>query len=311
METESSVSREFESLYRAGEDLARDIDAYHEAWPVRASGKALRNDDLPIAHQTSAEQLLDRTHRWFNLVTLHVLPHTIFDRSHVNLLLKRVIAAIRGRKFYEEIHDKSITEHNVEVRVPPDIVRAEAAHAMATALRLIRTAPSPAASPHVPSPQVTASHIPNTAFILMWMDKARPELVDVHETVKEVFAEFGIRALRADEIQHQDRITDLILEQIARSEFLFADLSGERPNVYYEVGYAHALGKRPILYRRSGTPLHFDLSVHNVPDYANVTELRRMLRERLAAITGRAARADVGQPAPNDVLAADTEGRRG
>jgi len=135
-------------------------------------------------------------------------------------------------------------------------------------------------------PRHTAS---DTAFILMNMDPQDDTLADVCNTIKEECRSYGVNALRIDDVEHQDTITERILSLIKESDLIIADLSGERPNVYYEVGYAHAIGKRPILYRRKGTRLHFDLSVHNVPEYKNLGELRSLLHKRLEAMLGRSA----------------------
>ena len=122
---------------------------------------------------------------------------------------------------------------------------------------------------------------------MMWMDAAQPALLDVMDAVKSTFARFDIRAVRADDIEHEGLISDRVLNEIRTSEFLFADLTGTRPNVYYEIGYAHALSKRVILFRQAGTGLHFDLAGYNCPEYTGLRDLREKLTKRLMDATSR------------------------
>lgn len=283
-------------LHAEGLELRAEIDEHLRTWPTERNNP-LRGDHLPAQFAARTEYLADRVARWLNRLAIDVLPFTAYDRPYLTTILHNVSAGVRCMRFYAEYRpappppDRSFRmfghshpEFNTEHPTDPERARAAALEGIDAALHVVRTAHN---GPSRPQPVPRSGFVPNTAFILMWMDKTRPELVDVHATVKETFAEFDIHAVRADEVEHQDRITDLVLDQISQSEFLFADLSGQRPNVYYEVGFAHALGKRPILFRREGTPLHFDLSVHNVPEYKNITELRSLLRTRLAAITGK------------------------
>jgi hypothetical protein len=122
---------------------------------------------------------------------------------------------------------------------------------------------------------------------MMWMDKSQDELIDVSDTVKEVFEKFDINAVRADDIEHEGLITSRVLTEIKTAEFCFADVTGSRPNVYYEVGYAHALSRRVILFRKAGTGLHFDLAGYNCPEYKNLRDLKEKLTVRLRALTNK------------------------
>lgn len=136
----------------------------------------------------------------------------------------------------------------------------------------------------------TATYRPNTAFIMMAIDKNQPDLEDIKNAFKDVCREFGITAMTADEIEHESGVTDRILEEIETNEFLIADLTGERPNVYYEIGHAHALNKRVHLFRKTGTKLHFDVAHRKCPEYVNTTDLKEQLRKRMVTLTNKPQR---------------------
>jgi hypothetical protein len=141
---------------------------------------------------------------------------------------------------------------------------------------------SPGPKRSKPSPPVA-----NTAFILMWMATSEPSTAHACQAIKRACHRFGIEAQRADDIEHQDVVMEVVLDRIRAAEYVVCDLTGERPNVYYELGYAHALGKRPVLVRKAGTPLHFDIQGYNVVAYSNPDELETALVRRFEALTGK------------------------
>lgn len=122
------------------------------------------------------------------------------------------------------------------------------------------------------------------AFIAMSMDSDDPSLIDVLESIKEAATRCGIHAERVDEPPSNERITDRILESIRRAEYVIVDLSDSRPNVFYEAGYAQALGKTPIYVARGATRLEFDLKDYPVIFFNNMKELKDGLERRLRGL---------------------------
>jgi hypothetical protein len=293
----------FKDLLDEGISMKESIGLLLSKWPRDDAGEALYWSDTPQSYQVTASEFVIRVRQWFNSVNQIVMPLVLHDKMFLYYTLRQVEAAVRKRQYRRASSElptgglpptapEFSRRAEIEIESRLEIAQQEAADGMETALDLIRSVPSAqhqlfpptlfAATAAAPPP-----FQPNTAFILMWLDKMKPELEDVSNTIKSICRDFGVRAFRADDVEHQEVITEIVLNSIRTAEFLIADLSGERPNVYYEVGYAHAIGKRPLLFRKTGAHLHFDLSVHNVPEYKNVTELGAMLRRRLEAITGR------------------------
>jgi len=122
------------------------------------------------------------------------------------------------------------------------------------------------------------------AFIAMPIDQADPQLEDVLDSIKEAANRCGIHAERIDEPQSNERITDRILESIRKAEYVIVDLTGARPNVFYEAGYAQGLRKTPIYIAREGTRLEFDLKDYPIIFFQNMKELKDGLEKRLRGL---------------------------
>lgn len=69
----------------------------------------------------------------------------------------------------------------------------------------------------------------------------------------------GAYAERVDEQIFQESILERIYNQIAKADVIIADMTGRNPNVFYETGYAHALGKNVILLTQNTDDIPFDL----------------------------------------------------
>jgi nucleoside 2-deoxyribosyltransferase len=101
--------------------------------------------------------------------------------------------------------------------------------------------------------------------------------------IREVAERLGFVVERADEIEHNFIVNEVIGKQIGQCDIVIGEVSEPNPNVYYEIGYSHALNKPTILIARAATELPFDTQQFNHIFYASIVDLRERLTKRLLA----------------------------
>lgn len=110
--------------------------------------------------------------------------------------------------------------------------------------------------------------------------------------IEPAMVELKLTPVRVDREAISDSIGARIRSQIASSYFCIADLSCERPNCYYEVGYAHALGKRVLFIKDSESKAHFDLSDYQYNSFDQSTNLKELLLQRIPEFLASPRRED-------------------
>jgi hypothetical protein len=120
---------------------------------------------------------------------------------------------------------------------------------------------------------------PNLCFVLMpFLSEMAPIYTD---HIKPVVESEGISCQRADEIVGTNLITYDIWEKINRARFIVADLTGRNPNVFYEIGLAHALGKEVVLITQSMDDVPFDLKALRCVVYSFTPRGMKELEDKL------------------------------
>jgi hypothetical protein len=127
------------------------------------------------------------------------------------------------------------------------------------------------------------------AFVAMpygpeWFQRVRDAIVSTASAcgfAVEVSKELGTPGL----------ITDQIWHGIRRADVVVADISGNNPNVFYELGLAHALGKEVVIAAQGIERPPFDVSTSRLLRY-DLTALPQFqdgLRSALASVSARYA----------------------
>ena len=100
--------------------------------------------------------------------------------------------------------------------------------------------------------------------------------------IKGAAEDVGAYAERLDEQIFVEGMLDRIFNQISKADLIIADMTGRNPNVFYEVGYAHALGKITLLLTQDADDIPFDLKHRQHTVYGgSIDLLRKELADRL------------------------------
>src|SRR5688572_22483250 len=107
----------------------------------------------------------------------------------------------------------------------------------------------------------------------------------VYQVVSQALKEQGWTVLRADEIVRPRRITDAIFQATLMSDLIVADLTGSNPNVFYELGLAHATGCDVIMLTQE-RKIPFDVTTESTIFYKPHNKGLRELDQQLRRLAG-------------------------
>ena len=120
---------------------------------------------------------------------------------------------------------------------------------------------------------------PPKAFVVMKFEETYDHLY--REVIRPVCEKSGFEVERADDVFRPGIILQDIVNSLLDSDLVIAEVTPPNPNVFYELGYAHALAKPTVLLARRGGDLPFDISGYRVIFYDDTIGGKPQVEETL------------------------------
>lgn len=110
------------------------------------------------------------------------------------------------------------------------------------------------------------------------------DFIKDYNVVKKTCENLNLKCSRGDEDFIKGNVLKYIIEKIMASNVVIANLNGRNPNVYYELGIAHSIGKPVILITNEVNldNIPFDLRSNKFIIYKNENDLENRLTNSLA-----------------------------
>jgi hypothetical protein len=128
---------------------------------------------------------------------------------------------------------------------------------------------------------------PTLASAMMPFDTSFNQVFD---SISRASQEVGLRCRRADNIWEHAAIIQDVVSLIDRSRIVICDCTGRNPNVFYEAGIAHSLGREVIIITQNEHDIPFDLRhlryIHYLNNSQGLDELVTVLKGRMQTILG-------------------------
>ncbi len=102
------------------------------------------------------------------------------------------------------------------------------------------------------------------------------------DVIRPMCEAFGYKVVRADDFYTSGQIIEDVTQSIRTASLIIADVTPDNPNVFYELGFAHAIGKATVLLSdKKRERLPFDIAGFRTIFYDNTIGGKSLVETRL------------------------------